>query len=153
MVSMTPRWWPLMAVGIVQQWGHQVCVMCYSICCTISVWYSMGWTHRWVDCATLQYKMIKLLRNTAEIFILSKYTEIQNIVIQASAIWQHSHKAIVMVWTAVCYIRVFCSSSSSSNILQCNTLNGERFAVLNFRVFHSFQEYHESFSVNISASL
>ena len=34
-----------------------------------------------------------------------------------------------------------------------NALNGERFAGLNFCVFHSFQEYHESFSVSISASL
>ena len=33
------------------------------------------------------------------------------------------------------------------------TVNGERFTGLNFRVFHSFQEYRESFSVNISASL
>ena len=33
------------------------------------------------------------------------------------------------------------------------TVNGERFAGLNFRGFHGFQEYCESFSVNISASL
>ena len=33
------------------------------------------------------------------------------------------------------------------------TVNRERFAGLNFRVLHSFQEYHESFSMNISASL
>ena len=34
-----------------------------------------------------------------------------------------------------------------------NTVNRERFAGLNFRVFHGFQEYRESFSVDISASL
>ena len=34
-----------------------------------------------------------------------------------------------------------------------NTVNGERFAGLNFHGFRGFQEYHESFSVNISASL
>ena len=34
-----------------------------------------------------------------------------------------------------------------------NTVNEERFAGLNFRGFHGFQEYCESFSVNISASL
>ena len=33
------------------------------------------------------------------------------------------------------------------------TVNGERFAGLNFHVFHGFQEYRGSFSVNISASL
>ena len=32
---------------------------------------------------------------------------------------------------------------------QCLTVNGERFTGLNFRVFHGFQEYRESFSVNI----
>ena len=32
-------------------------------------------------------------------------------------------------------------------------VNGERFAGLNFHIFHSFQEYHVSFSVNISTSL
>ena len=34
-----------------------------------------------------------------------------------------------------------------------NIVNGERFAGLNFRVFHGFQEYGKSFSVNIKASL
>ena len=34
-----------------------------------------------------------------------------------------------------------------------STINGERFAGLNFRIFYSFQEYHENFSVSISASL
>ena len=34
-----------------------------------------------------------------------------------------------------------------------HTVNGERFAGLNFRVFHGFQKCRESFSVNISASL
>ena len=29
------------------------------------------------------------------------------------------------------------------------TINGERFAGLNFPVFRCFQEYHESFSMNI----
>ena len=29
-----------------------------------------------------------------------------------------------------------------------NTVNGERFAGLNFFVFHSFQECHKTFSVN-----
>ena len=29
------------------------------------------------------------------------------------------------------------------------TVNGERFAGLNFRVFHDFQEYRQSFSVNL----
>ena len=33
------------------------------------------------------------------------------------------------------------------------TVNREGFAGLNFCVFHNFQEYHESFSMNISASL
>ena len=32
-----------------------------------------------------------------------------------------------------------------------HTVSGERFAGLNFCVFHSFQEYHESFSMNINA--
>ena len=31
------------------------------------------------------------------------------------------------------------------------TVNGERFAGLNFCIFHGFQEYRKSFSVNISA--
>ena len=30
-----------------------------------------------------------------------------------------------------------------------STVNGERFAGLNFHVFRSFQEYHERFSMNI----
>ena len=34
-----------------------------------------------------------------------------------------------------------------------STVNRERFAGLNFRIFHSFPEYRESFSMNISASL
>ena len=34
-----------------------------------------------------------------------------------------------------------------------STINAERFAGLSFRVFHGFQEYHESFFANISASL
>ena len=33
------------------------------------------------------------------------------------------------------------------------TVNGGRFAGLNFCVFHGFQEYRESFSVNVSTSL
>ena len=33
------------------------------------------------------------------------------------------------------------------------TVNGERFAGLNFRGFRGFQEHHESFSVNKSAAL
>ena len=36
---------------------------------------------------------------------------------------------------------------------ECTTVNRERFAGLNFLIFHGFQEYHESFSVNISTSL
>ena len=38
-------------------------------------------------------------------------------------------------------------------VLSSCTVNGERFTGLNCRVFHGFQEYRESFSVNISASL
>ena len=41
------------------------------------------------------------------------------------------------------YVYVFC----------CYTVNGERCTGLNFHVFHGFPEYHEGFSVNISASL
>ena len=33
------------------------------------------------------------------------------------------------------------------------TTNRERFAGLNFHVFRDFQEYHESFSVNILQAL
>ena len=33
------------------------------------------------------------------------------------------------------------------------TVNGERFAGLNFHGFRGCQEYHESFSINISATL
>ena len=32
------------------------------------------------------------------------------------------------------------------------TVNGERFTGLNFHIFHDFQEYHESVSVNIYLS-
>ena len=34
-------------------------------------------------------------------------------------------------------------------LFQEHTINGERFAGLNFRVFHGFQEHRESFTVNI----
>ena len=34
-----------------------------------------------------------------------------------------------------------------------NTINGERFTGLNFHVFHGFQEYRESFSMNIGQAL
>ena len=33
------------------------------------------------------------------------------------------------------------------------TVNVERFAGLNFQAFHGFQEYRESFSMNMGASL
>ena len=38
--------------------------------------------------------------------------------------------------------------SVAGNVLLETTVNVERFAALNFRVFHGFQD-HESFSVNI----
>ena len=41
-----------------------------------------------------------------------------------------------------------CSSS-----LALHTINEERFAGLNFHGFHRFQEYCESFSMNLSTSL
>ena len=37
--------------------------------------------------------------------------------------------------------------------LIAHTVNGERFAGLNFHGFRGFQEHHKGFSVNISASL
>ena len=43
----------------------------------------------------------------------------------------------------------FCEAFFSIGEIR-NTVNGERFAGLNF---HSFQEYHKSFSVNITTSL
>ena len=49
------------------------------------------------------------------------------------------------------------------NVTLCNMAEGlvetvtyhkwERFAGLNFHVFHGIQEYHKNFSMNISASL
>ena len=39
------------------------------------------------------------------------------------------------------------------SFLYVHIVSGERFAVLNFHVFHSFQEYYKSFPVNISTSL
>ena len=35
-------------------------------------------------------------------------------------------------------------------IIQLTTINGEAFTGINVHSFHSFQEYHESFSMNIS---
>ena len=49
-----------------------------------------------------------------------------------------------------------CDLNESANCLlenQMITVNGERFAEVNFCVFQGFQEYRESFSMNISASL
>ena len=37
--------------------------------------------------------------------------------------------------------------------LYVHAVNGERFAGLNIRAFHSFQEYRENLPVNISAFL
>ena len=39
------------------------------------------------------------------------------------------------------------------NFVYIATVKGEKFAGLNFHGFRGFQEYHESFPVNVNASL
>ena len=56
----------------------------------------------------------------------------------------------VIIYTLV-YIQCIVGASLSNT--ECTIVNRERFAGLNFLIFHGFQEYHESFSVNISTSL
>ena len=46
-----------------------------------------------------------------------------------------------------------CSNGHHIHTPSAGTVNEERFAGLNFHVFHGVQEYHKSFSVNISTSL
>ena len=49
------------------------------------------------------------------------------------------------------YIQI--KTTQSLLFIMIATVNRERFSGLSFHIFHGFQEYRESFSMNVSASL